>query len=564
MNDAEATNELSSSINRREEITRIGTPSEMEPVVEEVVVSNAVTSVYEVPPGENPPSITKSKSRLSKHRSSSKVQLIKDEEDGGSLSSAHSVQSMDTKMEEYAKARNENVLQGFSSPKNVIEASTHPVQLTEETVYGNLEVERILESAADRPDRPSPKQSQRISFVNQQNDYVMRVNAKHHSSNSSLSTLALHDQQEDQGKLESRISRTSKPNLSPTREESIESKRSSSSKVSSIPSSRKIDVASLQNNDTENEEPALLEEQNLNTSELSLSNRPLVRVQEKTPRHSEVSELSLSEAALAKQTPPKEQEAESKKERTPKHSTVSTTSNLTLASEKFPMISSETELTRPVPDEKPVVKENDLVLTNALSEDSTLIFEDQFAIANDENIDFLHQSLMTEERQKSPRKSPTTVTDVPKKQEAGFISDADSKKLMTYVDAFKRKKRDSDQYSFGSETGGSDSGVPIAVLNEEADTFALKDSLQRVKKLSDAFPTVTEQDKQKKESLPRPRFQSHQSMSELSVVEYNRKKKLKKKRSSTTAPKEKQLPPIRGRKPLPELMEEKYRSESDV
>ena len=140
--------------------------------------------------------------------------------------------------------------------------------------------------------------------------------------------------------------------------------------------------------------------------------------------------------------------------------------------------------------------------------------------------------------------------------EGGFLSDAESAKLASYVDAFKRK-RHSSQYSYGSDSG--ESGAPvIAVLNEEADTYALTDSLQRVKKLSDAFPNAVDQDRLKKRSLPHPRFRVTDSLAEISVVEYNRKKKLKKKRpcSNGAGNKQKDLPPIRGRKPLAEVEEE--------
>ena len=532
----------------REETVLGGTAVESSPIViESNIVSTEATHVYEAPPDFT----VKKKKRSSKRLSGSKVQLIKDEGDSSSLSSANSKHSIISVREADQQdgptmlRTSESTLDHFIVQRDGSKSA--PVDLEEDTAYANIEkhVDRS-ESAVDRPRSPSPKQSQRISFVNQQNDYVMRVMDKL-ASNSSLSTLALQDHDEFGMPLSSAHGRTSKSNLSPTREESFDSgKPSSSSKPSSSKSSvRKIDVKG-------NEEPAVLEEQNFNASLVSLNNPAVaeVKAQDKAPRLSDVSQISLSGPT------PRAKESFSK---APRISATSTLTNITLTSEKFPVMPSETELNQPVPNDA-----GDLIVTNALSEDSTLIFEDEFVKANNDNVNFLQQSLIADEK----RLNPTNINAIePKKAFSDTIvpSDTDSHKLASYVDAFKRKKRDSDQYSFGSESAASESGVPIAVLNEETDTYALKDSLQRVKKLSDAFPTApSEQEKLRDEKLPRPPLRTHESMAELSVVEFNRKKKLKKKRSSGGASKHKQLPPLRGVNLMPDVEEEKNKVESHV
>jgi len=496
-----------------------------------------------------PPSSRKKKKR----RSSSKVNLIREEDDGdgSSLSSARSHRSLHSEEEEerYRHIRNERILRNFQSPSaNATgrESKSRPIPLSEESAYENMRETRI-DSVASRPRSPSPKQSQRISFANQQSDYVMRVSDKH--STSSLSTIALQDH-DDSGKLVS----TDKPALSPHREESFDSKQSSKTSVLSI---RRVEVLSKSQeaiDEVDGGESAVSPTLSLSGQSAS-ARKP--RGFDRSPRASEVSQISLSNGRV--QSPIRR-----------RMSANSELTNITLASEKLPSVSaSETELTAPVPDEKPTNPTDNVTLKDDMSESATLVFEDEFVHNdNDQNIDFLQQSIMVaEERQRSSSKSSSNTPSEKKKPlDAGLISDADSQKIAPYIKAFKRR-RNSDQFSFGSESGESERGVPLATLNEDSDSYALSDTLKRVKKLSDAFPTALEQEKLKKRSLPHPRF-NKQSMSELSVVEYNRKKKFKRKRpgSSSSSANKQQLPPLVGRKPLPGVTEENddTRSDSDI
>ena len=187
-------------------------------------------------------------------------------------------------------------------------------------------------------------------------------------------------------------------------------------------------------------------------------------------------------------------------------------------------------------------KDNSVEVTKKVIKDTTddelLTFEDEFADVSEQNNEFLQNSFLSN--------SLTNQN-----------NSGDNFENSTHDQyGIKPKNRQSSQYSYGSDSDRSDHEVPLALLSEETNTYALKDSLNRVKKLSDAFPSAVDQGKLKKRSLPAPRFQTAESMAEISVVEYNRKKKLRKKRPNMGGNKQKTLPPLRGAKPLPHLSEE--------
>ena len=548
---------------------------------------------------------SKKKRRL-KSRTSSKLELLQSEEveDLALLSpreSRHSRQSLDSELERYNRNKNEMVLEDFRSPKvSRPDRTSRPTRLTEESTYASLQERN--ESVVSRPRSPSPKRLVQ-SYV-KDSEYVLSHGK---GSQSSLSTVHLQDHGEDGKLLSPRPSVASRPALSPTQEESIESKKSSRSSLG-ITSPGMV-IGSLKEGDIQ-EEPVILEEGNILSPNLSLSRYPIYGIQETgnvmSPRESrQSSQLSLSNAIgqnmlssseIIKPVEDVEDVASTgSRKGSPRHSNASEFTNVTLdnnaavsspiaqeaqpiQSESLPVdldpqqtiteessaillpVRNETQLTSSVPVEQK--EKNDLVVASVVSEDEGLVFEDEFTTISDQNNDFLQNSLAVSNAALSQQQSHQSNAQPPDQQwkslaEAGFLSDADSQKIAGYVDAFKRRKKKSSQYSYGSDSGESHSEVPIALLNEETDTYALTDSLNRVKKLSDAFPSAADQDRLKKRSLPHPHFRTTESMAELSVVEYNRKKKLQKKRpGSGDGSKPKGLPPLRGRRPLPEVTEE--------
>ena len=542
----------------------------------------------------NTSTITKKRKKKdsSKKRSSSKIGLIRDEDgdpDDASLSSAYSHTSLPSAVgeeeERYLQMQNERVLKNFqavalaSTPTpSHRDSKSRPLPLLEESAYENVKVESTrLESAASRPRSPSPKQSQRISFVNQQNDYVMRVAQKDkRASNSSLSTIALQDHDES-GKLVL----VNNPTLPPHREESFESKQSSKNSTVLTASSAKrlLEVSSKSSgivaDDVDgNFEEGLTGEQDVTRVESPVFSLSPRHNSNRSPRASEVSEISLSNGKVAKE----------RNRSVPRSSVSSELTNITLASEKM---GTETRLTEPIPvdhgdgdDENDENMHGDLLLEDP-SDTATLMFEDEFMTTdNGKNVDFIQQSVLaSEERQQRSSKSPPSLKMVDDDEKravlpSGVLSDADSQKLASYVEAFKRR-RPSDQYSFGSESAESENGVPLATLqDQDSDSYELSDTLKRVKKLSDAFPAASlEQERMKKRSAPNQKSK-HESLAELSVVEYNnsRKKKLKKKRPGSSSPattssnanSNAHLPPLRGRRPLAGVLEEGNPSDTDA
>lgn len=544
------------------------------------VVETAVDEPVRAPFSNTGESNKKTKKKKSaKQRSSSKVDLIRDEEDCDqeSLSSAHSHTSLPPEDEQrYLQMQNERVLQNFQTtstptPSHGRDSKSRPLPLLEESAYENIKEETIrIESAASRPRSPSPKQSQRISFVNQQNDYVMRVPQDKRISNSSLSTIVLQDHDES-GKL---IFPTN-PILPPHREESFESKRSSkNSTVTASSAQLLIEVSSKSSGIVADAEDGIIEE--VDEAHVDRAESPVLSLSgarkvgsTRSPRSSEVSDISLSNNT--RNIPKK----------SPRNSITSELTNITLASEK---LGTENRLTGPIQheDEKTSEqKQSHLLMLEDASDTATLLFEEEFPVTDSAlNVDFIQQSIMaSEKRQRSSKSPPVNFVAVQEEEKkpspSGFLSDADGQKLASYVEAFKRR-RASDQYSYGSDSGDSEHGFPLATLNDQdSDSYELSDTLKRVKKLSDAFPMASsEQEKMKKRSFPQPKSK-HESMSELSVIEYDRKKKMKKKRPSSnsstnnvstinTAAPSKQLPPLKGRRPLPGVLEEMNPSDTDA
>jgi len=222
-------------------------------------------------------------------------------------------------------------------------------------------------------------------------------------------------------------------------------------------------------------------------------------------------------------------------------------------------ISGETKLTSAVPDVKTTLteekavdheNENDLIVTSLQSEDDNLIFEDDFIDSSDQNNAFLMGSL-----------TPINANVAPSRDDSGNEifnpPQPDSGNLSGYVEAFKRNgKKQSSQFSYGSDSEKSGNEVPIATLNEETDPRTLRDSLDRVKKLSDAFPSALDQERLKKRSLPHPNVRPQESMAEITVVEFSKKKKFRKKRPGAVSNRQKSLPPLRGKRPLDDVSEE--------
>lgn len=589
-----------------ERVSYVGTPeTNSVRVTDNQVTSSSGYELSESPlPGQCEESMdeavaeSKKKRRL-KHRTSSKVGLIQSEvnEQQNDLSPTLSKRSVESDHNRYNRNIDEMVLDDFRSPKvSRVSRTSRPSHLTEESAYANIQEQRN-ESVVSRPRSPSPESTHRLSNV-QETDYLFLTRGK--ASQSSLSTLNLQDHAEDGKPTSPRVSLSLRPILTPTKEESVHSKSSNTSLLSPLQenSSTKGDVQ---------EDSFLIEDGRIISPNPSLSKQPVYGTQEQgailSPVPSYSSQLSLSNAAGMRGMSPTNTRnstqgayvtedgrvisPKTQRREAPRQSTTSKLTNVTYdsnydsdthrlsqahpASEQLisSPLGSETKLTQGVPNEKPVQKRStdDLKVTNVFSEDESLIFEDEFINVSDQNNEFWQASvqaananILAEDRRRKLSKSPNAFTNDPPTDsqvglsEPGFLSDADSQKLAGYVEAFK-KKRNSSQYSFGSDSGGSGSDIPLAVLNEETDTYALTDSLNRVKKLSDAFPSAIDQEKLKKRSLPHPRFKSTESMAELSVVEYNRKKKLKKKRPGTGS-KQKNLPPLRGRKPLAEVTEE--------
>ena len=216
----------------------------------------------------------------------------------------------------------------------------------------------------------------------------------------------------------------------------------------------------------------------------------------------------------------------------------------------------ERDVKEVVPDERgDIMREATQLAYESDTADESFIFEDEF-VEMDSQDDFLGQAAANKRDAKPLSKQLTVGSHIGVLSETELTqpsSGDEQRKLASYVDAFKRRAKKTSTFSFGSDSGGSDSEVPIAQLSED-NSYPLTDSLNRVKKLSDAFPLPVDQEKLKKRSLPHPKLQNTESMAELSVMEFNRKKKLKKKRPGSSG-KQKGLPPVRGRRALPQVDE---------
>ena len=511
----------------------------------------------------------------------------------------------DSELERYNHTKNEMVLENFKSPDLSIRSGklSRPTQLMEDRLssIGVIQDQPRNESIISRPRSPSPKRDQ-VST-----DQILDAPAK--ASQSSLSTLNLIDLEED-GKPKA-------PRLSPTKEESNVSKSSSRSfresytqqifteerintaePIDHVPKAESLSsqislsnllqskivspVGSAKRSASSNSKrsasrSSLKQEDHEETLpneciDMSQTYHPQTPVPPKeiiSEHQSISSQTSLTNAQSLRDIPvPNEQDIPSEltKKSSPSSSARSSKNEsnqnqeLVLKQEEYPeqpqrnSIIGETNEkldahNKKMPEdadsaniEESQEKDNSVEVTKKVIKDTTddelLTFEDEFADVSEQNNEFLQNSFLSN--------SLTNQN-----------NSGDNFENSTHDQyGIKPKNRQSSQYSYGSDSDRSDHEVPLALLSEETNTYALKDSLNRVKKLSDAFPSAVDQDKLKKRSLPAPRFQTAESMAEISVVEYNRKKKLRKKRPNMGGNKQKTLPPLRGVKPLPHLSEE--------
>ena len=511
----------------------------------------------------------------------------------------------DSELERYNHTKNEMVLENFKSPDLSIRSGklSRPTQLMEDRLssIGVIQDQPRNESIISRPRSPSPKRDQ-VST-----DQILDAPAK--ASQSSLSTLNLIDLEED-GKPKA-------PRLSPTKEESNVSKSSSRSfresytqqifteerintaePIDHVPKAESLSsqislsnllqskivspVSSAKRSASSNSKrsasrSSLKQEDHEETLpneciDMSQTYHPQTPVPPKEiiSEHKSISfQTSLTNAQSLRDIPvPNEQDIPSEltKKSSPSSSARSSKNEsnqnqvLVLKQEEYPeqpqrnSIIGETNEkldahNKKMPEdadsaniEESQEKDNSVEVTKKVIKDTTddelLTFEDEFADVSEQNNEFLQNSFLSN--------SLTNQN-----------NSGDNFENSTHDQyGIKPKNRQSSQYSYGSDSDRSDHEVPLALLSEETNTYALKDSLNRVKKLSDAFPSAVDQDKLKKRSLPAPRFQTAESMAEISVVEYNRKKKLRKKRPNMGGNKQKTLPPLRGVKPLPHLSEE--------
>ena len=511
----------------------------------------------------------------------------------------------DSELERYNHTKNEMVLENFKSPDLSIRSGklSRPTQLMEDRLssIGVIQDQPRNESIISRPRSPSPKSDQ-VST-----DQILDAPVK--ASQSSLSTLNLIDLEED-GKPKA-------PRLSPTKEESNVSKSSSrsfresytqhifteervntaepidhvpkaeslSSQISlsnllqskivspissakrsaSSNSKRSASRSSLKQEDHEETLPnecidmsqtyhpqtpvppkEIISEHQSISSQTSLTNAQSLRdipvpTEQDIPSELTKKSSPSSSARSSKNESNQNQELALKQEEYPeqpqRNSIISETNEkLDARNKKMPEDADSANI------EESQEKDNSVEVTKKVIKDTTddelLTFEDEFADVSEQNNEFLQNSFLNN--------SLTNQN-----------NSGDNFENSTHDQyGIKPKNRQSSQYSYGSDSDRSDHEVPLALLSEETNTYALKDSLNRVKKLSDAFPSAVDQGKLKKRSLPAPRFQTAESMAEISVVEYNRKKKLRKKRPNMGGNKQKTLPPLRGAKPLPHLSEE--------
>ena len=511
----------------------------------------------------------------------------------------------DSELERYNHTKNEMVLENFKSPDLSIRSGklSRPTQLMEDRLssIGVIQDQPRNESIISRPRSPSPKRDQ-VST-----DQILDAPAK--ASQSSLSTLNLIDLEED-GKPKA-------PRLSPTKEESNVSKSSSRSfresytqqifteerintaePIDHVPKAESLSsqislsnllqskivspISSAKRSASSNSKrsasrSSLKQEDHEETLpneciDMSQTYHPQTPVPPKEiiSEHKSISfQTSLTNAQSLRDKPvPNEQDIPSEltKKSSPSSSARSSKNEnnqnqeLVLKQEEYPeqpqrnSIISETNEkldahNKKMPEgadsaniEESQEKDNSVEVTKKVIKDTTddelLTFEDEFADVSEQNNEFLQNSFLS-----------NSLTN---QNNSGHNFENSTHDQY----GIKPKNRQSSQYSYGSDSDRSDHEVPLALLSEETNTYALKDSLNRVKKLSDAFPSAVDQDKLKKRSLPAPRFQTAESMAEISVVEYNRKKKLRKKRPNMGGNKQKTLPPLRGVKPLPHLSEE--------
>ncbi|XP_065675108.1 uncharacterized protein LOC136071992 isoform X1 [Hydra vulgaris] len=520
------------------------------PDLENEVLNTSATRLIESPS----PSVrfemlveTKKKRRI-KERSISKVELMNSDSASGEESPRTSFRnSYDGELVRYSNNKDLTVLEDFKSPQmGRPNTMSNPTRLKEESTYDVMCIEN--ESVGSRPKSPSPKQSQAVFIEQKQSNAYL--NAK--SSQSSLSTVHLHDLNEISRFVSPQVFNTSR--LTPMKEASIDS-------IHSAPFS----VAENNLVSPLGSTGGSIQETSVVTNERIVS--PLASVSKQAKQDSVVvttTQASLPNAVESQNDFIINIAADADAIKSHKDHVYTTEE-----SRLVPLKDSSLEMTRPniasagsntksisLPAEinqKPkdnvlfnscnvntdidqYKANNNTINKSALninSEDESLIFEDEFGDTNEGLLQIQKLEPVKEEKA------------------SNHLSD-NSEKIAEYASAFKSKKKTSSIYSYGSDSGLSENEVSLAKIDENFSTHTLTDTLNRVRKLSDAFPNVIDQDK--KRSLPHPHLTTTNSLSEISVVEYSKKKKLKKKRLLGNDKKD--LPPLRGRRPLAEVEEE--------
>ena len=464
----------------------------------------------------------------------------------GRSPSVTSNKTEDSELQRYNHTKNEMVLENFKSPDLSIRSGklSRPTQLMEDRLssIGVIQDQPRNESIISRPRSPSPKSDQ-VST-----DQILDAPVK--ASQSSLSTLNLIDLEED-GKPKA-------PRLSPTKEESNVSKSSSRSfresytqqifteervntaePIDHVPKAESLSsqislsnllqskivspVSSTKRSASSNSKrsasrSSLKQEDHEETLpneciDMSQTYHPQTSVPPKeiiSEHQSISSQTSLTNAQSLRDIPvPNEQDIPSEltKKSSPSSSARSSKNEsnqneeLALKQEEYPeqpqrnSIISETnekldEHNKKMPEdadsaniEESQEKDNSVEVTKKVIKDTTddelLTFEDEFADMSEQNNEFLQNSFLSN--------SLTNQN-----------NSGDNFENSTHDQyGIKPKNRQSSQYSYGSDSDRSDHEVPLALLSEETNTYALKDSLNRVKKLSDAFPSAVDQGKLK-------------------------------------------------------------------
>ena len=496
--------------------------------------------------------------RRNKERSLSKMELMNSDSTSGEESPfthrASSKNSLDGELARYNNNKDFTVLEDFKSPQmGRPNTMSNPTRLTEEVTYDLTFIEN--ESVGSRPKSPSPKLNQGVFNEQMQCDTYFNVK----SSQSSLSTVNLHDLNEVGKLISQRVSKTDR--LTPTKETSVDSVQSA---LFSVSESNLVSPSCSTGDSIV--EPSVITCERILSPTISLPKRAkqdsviITATQTSLPNAVESqSDFVVNEvvgADIIKSIKGHVFTTEEGRLVSIKDSPVEVSQDSffslrnnveleSLAQNAAEVIykSEDDALMRPfgVNTDLELYKPNKELRNkdalNVYSEDESLIFEDEFGDTN--------EGLFKIEK----------LEPVKEEKDNKYSLNNNSEKIAEYVEAFRSKRKNTSSiYSYGSDSGASENEVSLAKIDENSSTYTLTDTLNRVRKLSDAFPNVVDQDKIKKRSLPYPHLTTSESLSEISVVEYSKKKKLKKKRMLGNDKKD--LPPLRGRRPLAEVEEE--------